>query len=106
MKPKDFKAWRSKLDKLKQVVRVANPTELSIHQSRFTMSKRRAMTQDKRPTQSEMTQIQSQAVNLEEDSFLSKSGAGDEDVPETPDMHESTQKLQEDDETLEGITSR
>jgi len=31
LKPKDFKEWATKLDKLKQVVRVANPSELSIH---------------------------------------------------------------------------
>ena len=31
--PKDFKAWRSKLDKLKQVVRRTNPSEIQLHQS-------------------------------------------------------------------------
>lgn len=28
--PKDFKAWRSKLDKLKQVVRQTNPNEIQL----------------------------------------------------------------------------
>lgn len=31
MEPKNFKAWATKLDKLKQVVRTANPSDLSIH---------------------------------------------------------------------------
>ena len=31
MQPSDFKAWATKLDKLKQVVRVARPHDLSIH---------------------------------------------------------------------------
>ena len=31
MKPKNFKAWASKLDKLKQVVRVSNLADLNIH---------------------------------------------------------------------------
>lgn len=36
-----FKAWRSKFDQLKQVVRQPRPTELHIHKSKFEMSKRR-----------------------------------------------------------------
>ena len=39
--PKDFQAWRSKLDQLKQVVRIANPSELSIHRNQFTMLKKK-----------------------------------------------------------------
>ena len=50
MEPKNFKAWASKLDKLKQVVRVANPSEMCVHQSRFTMTKRRAFTVEQRPS--------------------------------------------------------
>ena len=39
--PTDFKAWRGKLDKLKQVVRrTTNPSEIQIHQSKFMMTKR------------------------------------------------------------------
>jgi len=63
LKPKDFKAWTSKLDKLKQVVRVANPSELFIHQSQFTMTKRRASTVNRRDPY--LSAIQSQAINLE-----------------------------------------
>lgn len=47
LKPKDFREWRSKLDVLKQVVRVQAPQELHIHSSKFVMSKRRALTIDK-----------------------------------------------------------
>ena len=48
LQPKDFKAWRSKLDKLKQVVRRAHPNEIHVHSSSFTMTKRkpRAATND------------------------------------------------------------
>ena len=76
--PKDFKAWRSKLDKLKQVVRQTNPNEIQLGQSQFTMSKRPPRGQ----SHGISSQIQSQCFNLEE-SLLSKDCA-----PELLHSHE------------------
>ena len=81
LKPTDFKVWTSKLDKLKQVVRVANPSELSIHQSQFTMTKRRANTVKGR--EAEFSAIESQAVNLEsidQDAYLQETANEDDGI--------------------------
>ena len=71
LKPANFKEWRSKLDKLKQVVRRHNPSELQVHASAFTMTKRRALTVAGRAS----TQIESECVDIEE-SILSKGADG------------------------------
>ena len=71
LKPANFKEWRSKLDKLKQVVRRHNPSELQVHSSAFTMTKRRALTVGRLAN----TQIESECVDIEE-SILSKGADG------------------------------
>ena len=73
LKPANFKEWRSKLDKLKQVVRRHNPSELQVHASAFTMTKRRALTVAGRAAAN--TLIETECVNIEE-SILSKEADG------------------------------
>ena len=65
LRPTDFKQWRSKLDKLKQVVRVANPNELYIHKSQFTMDYRRANSVEKRNRKRQNSAIKTKVVNIQ-----------------------------------------
>lgn len=107
MPPKDFKAWRSKLDKLKQVVRRANPSEIQLQQSQFVMSKRVPAGRSTSVGQnSTINQIQSQCFNLQVDESLvsMENAVSSDQMPMSPQL-QSTQIISPDTDGSEEINS-